>query len=114
MRDSCKVSIVLLLVLINGVFGDNPYRFFTWKITYGDIYPLGVKQQVSFTVFIFFAFLWVFPTKSGDNISSIVIYEMQGILINGQFPGPHIDAVTNDNIIISVFNYLREPFLISW
>lgn len=55
-----------------------------------------------------------FPRKSGDNISSIVIYELQGILINGQFPGPHIDAVTNDNIIISVFNYLREPFLISW
>lgn len=56
--------------------------FFTWKVTYGDIYPLGVKQQ--------------------------------GILINGQFPGPHIDAITNDNLIINVFNYLREPFLISW
>ena len=38
----------------------------------------------------------------------------QGILINGQFPGPQIDAVTNDNLIISVYNYLREPFLISW
>lgn len=61
MRDSCKVSIVLLLVLINGVFGDNPYRFFTWKITYGDIYPLGVKQQV-FLLFLFFTFL-SFPEK---------------------------------------------------
>ena len=38
----------------------------------------------------------------------------QGILINGQFPGPQIDAVTNDNLIINVYNYLREPFLISW
>ncbi|VFQ59013.1 unnamed protein product [Cuscuta campestris] len=65
-----------------GVNGDNPYRFYTWKITYGDIYPLGVKQQ--------------------------------GILINGQFPGPQIDCVTNDNLIISVYNYLNEPFLISW
>lgn len=38
----------------------------------------------------------------------------QGILINGQFPGPPIEAVTNDNLIISVFNALDEPFLISW
>ncbi|XAR53799.1 L-ascorbate oxidase [Bertholletia excelsa] len=73
---------IFALVLVHGVNGENPYRFYTWKITYGDIYPLGVKQQ--------------------------------GILINGQFPGPQIDCVTNDNLIISVYNYLTEPFLISW
>lgn len=39
---------------------------------------------------------------------------VQGILINGQFPGPMIDCVTNDNLIISVYNYLNEPFLLSW
>jgi hypothetical protein len=39
---------------------------------------------------------------------------MQGILINGQFPGPQIESVTNDNLIINVFNSLDEPFLISW
>lgn len=39
---------------------------------------------------------------------------MQGILINGQFPGPQIDSVTNDNLIINVFNSLDEPFLLSW
>ncbi|XP_074589962.1 L-ascorbate oxidase homolog [Curcuma longa] len=72
----------LLLLLASCVVGENPYRFFTWNVTYGDIWPLGVKQQ--------------------------------GILINGQFPGPLIDAVTNDNIIINVFNSLTEPFLISW
>ncbi|KAM7266056.1 hypothetical protein ACFE04_003739 [Oxalis oulophora] len=75
-----------LFLLLNeggvGVYGENPYRILTWKVTYGDIYPLGVKQT--------------------------------GILINGQFPGPTIDAVTNDNLVISVFNYLNEPFLISW
>ena len=43
-----------------------------------------------------------------------MVWILQGILINGQFPGPQIDAVTNDNLIISVYNYLREPFLISW
>ncbi|XP_062188375.1 L-ascorbate oxidase homolog [Phragmites australis] len=64
------------------VAGDDPYRFFTWTVTYGDIYPLGVKQQ--------------------------------GILINNQFPGPQIDAVTNDNLIINVYNKLNEPFLLSW
>ncbi|RCV13194.1 hypothetical protein SETIT_2G328100v2 [Setaria italica] len=64
------------------VAGDDPYRFFTWTVTYGDIYPLGVKQQ--------------------------------GILINNQFPGPQIEAVTNDNLIINVFNKLNEPFLLSW
>ncbi|KAH0984091.1 hypothetical protein GBA52_011268 [Prunus armeniaca] len=39
---------------------------------------------------------------------------MQGILINGQFPGPQIESVTNDNLIINVFNSLDEPFLLSW
>ncbi|CAO1941896.1 unnamed protein product [Urochloa humidicola] len=71
---------VLLMPLLAA--GDDPYRFFTWMVTYGDIYPLGVKQQ--------------------------------GILINNQFPGPQIEAVTNDNLIINVFNKLNEPFLLSW
>ncbi|KAF9621486.1 hypothetical protein IFM89_021790 [Coptis chinensis] len=64
------------------VKAEDPYRFFSWNITYGDIYPLGVRQQ--------------------------------GILINGQFPGPDIHSVTNDNLIINVFNNLPEPFLLSW
>ncbi|KAL1207637.1 L-ascorbate oxidase-like protein [Cardamine amara subsp. amara] len=38
----------------------------------------------------------------------------QGILINGMFPGPDIISVTNENLIINVFNHLDEPFLISW
>ncbi|KAF3970293.1 hypothetical protein CMV_005991 [Castanea mollissima] len=64
------------------VGAEDPYRFFNWNVTYGDIYPLGVRQQ--------------------------------GILINGQFPGPDIHSVTNDNLIINVFNSLDEPFLLSW
>lgn len=39
---------------------------------------------------------------------------LQGILINGQFPGPEIYSVTNDNLIINVHNQLNEPFLLSW
>lgn len=64
------------------VGAEDPYRFFNWNITYGDIYPLGVRQQ--------------------------------GLLINGQFPGPDIHSVTNDNLIINVFNNLNESFLLSW
>ncbi|KAE9620259.1 hypothetical protein Lal_00019755 [Lupinus albus] len=75
-------SILLLVFSIVHVAAEDPYRFFDWNVTYGDIYPLGVKQQ--------------------------------GILINGQFPGPEIYSVTNDNLIINVHNSLPEPFLISW
>ncbi|XP_039164691.1 L-ascorbate oxidase homolog [Eucalyptus grandis] len=73
---------VLVLLLVSCVNGEDPYSFYNWNVTYGDIYPLGVKQQ--------------------------------GILINGQFPGPQIESVTNDNLIINVFNALDEPFLLSW
>ncbi|XP_052189075.1 L-ascorbate oxidase homolog [Diospyros lotus] len=76
------VAAVSSILFIDGVGADDPYRFFTWNVTYGDIYPLGVRQQ--------------------------------GILINGQFPGPDIYSVTNDNIIINVFNSLDEPFLLTW
>lgn len=68
-----------LFAIVNA---EDPYRFFNWNVTYGDIYPLGVRQR--------------------------------GILINGQFPGPDIHSVTNDNLIINVFNSLDEPFLLSW
>ncbi|KAM1015957.1 hypothetical protein ACFX13_046443 [Malus domestica] len=80
-KSACCVILVALLTVIC-TSGEDPYRFYNWNVTYGDIYPLGVKQQ--------------------------------GILINGQFPGPQIESVTNDNLIISVFNSLDEPFLISW
>jgi len=39
---------------------------------------------------------------------------LQVILFSNQFPGPQIEAVTNDNLIINVFNKLNEPFLLSW
>lgn len=43
-----------------------------------------------------------------------IVSWLQGILINGQFPGPDIYSVTNDNLIINVHNSLSEPFLLSW
>lgn len=75
-------NILCFAALFAIVVAEDPYRFFDWNITYGDIFPLGVPQQ--------------------------------GILINGQFPGPDIHSVTNDNLIINVHNSLDVPFLLSW
>ncbi|XP_010686815.1 L-ascorbate oxidase homolog isoform X1 [Beta vulgaris subsp. vulgaris] len=80
--STLKSLFLLLIVLVNHINGESPYRFFTLKVHYGIIYPMGVRQNV--------------------------------IMINGQFPGPQIDCVTNDNLVISVHNYLNEPFLLSW
>ncbi|KAF2324750.1 hypothetical protein GH714_016629 [Hevea brasiliensis] len=80
---SAVCTLLCVAVSLFAIVGaDDPYRFFNWNVTYGDIYPLGVRQR--------------------------------GILINGQFPGPDIHSVTNDNLIINVFNSLDEPFLLSW
>ncbi|KAK2999588.1 hypothetical protein RJ639_023493 [Escallonia herrerae] len=38
----------------------------------------------------------------------------QVILINGQFPGPKLDVVTNNNIVLNLFNKLDQPFLLTW
>ncbi|XP_047159908.1 L-ascorbate oxidase homolog isoform X2 [Vigna umbellata] len=83
-RASVAVLLLSLLAISHFHFSgaEDPYRFFNWNVTYGDIFPLGVRQR--------------------------------GILINGQFPGPDIHSVTNDNLIINVFNSLDEPFLLSW
>ncbi|KAK8580779.1 hypothetical protein V6N12_071031 [Hibiscus sabdariffa] len=83
MRLHLSVALICATVSLFAIArAEDPYRFFTWNVTYGDIFPLGVRQT--------------------------------GILINGQFPGPDIHSVTNDNLIINVFNSLDEPFLISW
>lgn len=54
-------SLFLLVLLVTCVNGDDPYRFFSWNVTYGDIYPLGVKQQVHyFHIFFFLVVLIIF------------------------------------------------------
>ncbi|XP_022845466.1 monocopper oxidase-like protein SKU5 isoform X2 [Olea europaea var. sylvestris] len=39
---------------------------------------------------------------------------MKVITINGMFPGPLINATTNDVVHVNVFNNLDEPLLITW
>ncbi|EYU44358.1 hypothetical protein ABFS82_08G045900 [Erythranthe guttata] len=53
---------------------------------------------------------WV--VEYGD-ISPLDI-KQRGILINGQFPGPTINVITNDNVIVNVENKLDEPLLFTW
>ncbi|KAH6765448.1 SKU5 similar 16 [Perilla frutescens var. hirtella] len=36
------------------------------------------------------------------------------ILVNGQFPGPTVNVVTNDNVIVEVENKLDAPILFTW
>ncbi|KAL1565694.1 L-ascorbate oxidase [Salvia divinorum] len=38
----------------------------------------------------------------------------QGILVNGQFPGPEINSTSNNNIVVNVFNEIDEPLLFTW
>lgn len=62
--------LLLVFMLVSCTRGESPYRFFNWNVTYGDIYPLGVKQQVRnyLFLFIFFpfcvcVFLWIYLMK---------------------------------------------------
>jgi hypothetical protein len=97
------------------VSAEDPYRFYTWNITFGDIYPLGAKQEVRAPLFSLplLSPLRQWPVRIQLH-SCVWVDVMQGILINGQFPGPQIDAVTNDNVVVNVFNNLPAPFLLSW
>ncbi|GJZ89770.1 L-ascorbate oxidase [Tanacetum coccineum] len=82
-----KTILPLLLISILGILScsvvkaEDPYKYYTWTVTYGTASPLGVPQQI--------------------------------ILINGQFPGPRLDVVTNDNIVLNLFNKLDQPFLLT-
>lgn len=45
-RNYWCVVLLLLTFVSESINAEDPYRFFAWNVTYGDIYPLGVKQQV--------------------------------------------------------------------
>lgn len=38
--------ICVILVSVSIVKAEDPYRYFTWTVTYGTASPLGVPQQV--------------------------------------------------------------------
>ncbi|XP_027916972.1 L-ascorbate oxidase homolog [Vigna unguiculata] len=75
-------GVVVALLSVCLVQGEDSYKYYTWTVTYGTLSPLGSPQQV--------------------------------ILINGEFPGPQLDLVTNDNVVLNLVNKLDEPFLLTW
>ncbi|KAK8591995.1 hypothetical protein V6N13_062588 [Hibiscus sabdariffa] len=65
----CVLCLAFAAVLV--VKAESPYRFFNWNITYGDIFPLGFRQQILKAVL-----------DGGHKLPS-----PDGILINGRGPG---------------------------
>lgn len=49
-----------------------------------------------------------------DTTIKPVLANQPVITINGMFPGPLINASTNDDIHINVFNGMDEPILFTW
>ncbi|KAA8539241.1 hypothetical protein F0562_025933 [Nyssa sinensis] len=49
-----------------------------------------------------------------DYTINPISFEQPVITINGMFPGPLINATTNDFVHVNVFNNLDEPLLITW
>ncbi|KAJ6358364.1 hypothetical protein OIU76_000128 [Salix suchowensis] len=59
------------------------------------------------------------PTISYDFKLSYITVSPLGVpqkvlAINGQFPGPLVNATTNNNVIIKVYNDLDEDLLLTW
>ncbi|KAK8678336.1 hypothetical protein V6N13_143840 [Hibiscus sabdariffa] len=45
MRLHLSVALICATVSLFAIArAEDPYRFFTWNVTYGDIFPLGVRQ----------------------------------------------------------------------
>lgn len=36
----------IMTIIVSLVQAEDPYRFFDWRVTYGNIYPLGIPQRV--------------------------------------------------------------------
>ena len=47
--------------------------------------------------------------RGGDQLDVLCLLK-----VNGQFPGPQLDLVTNDNVVLNLVNKLDEPFLLTW
>ncbi|CAA0825797.1 SKU5 similar 14 [Striga hermonthica] len=74
MASRKMMFVAMLLCLSMRALAEDPYLFFEWNVTYGNISPLGIPQQ--------------------------------GILINGQFPGPKINCTSNNNIVVNCMSVL--------
>lgn len=44
----------------------------------------------------------------------MLLSELKVIAVNGKFPGPLINATTNNNVVVNVHNELDEGLLLTW
>jgi hypothetical protein len=82
MKSYCNVSssssslilvlVVTILFFFTSVKCEDPYRFFTWKVTYGDIYPLGIKQQV---------FIYIYVTVIHHSVTTLSFYVIINVIV---------------------------------
>lgn len=52
------------------VNAEDPYRYFTFEVTYGTLAPLGVKQKVSISSLAFFALIVFFFSIQREKLDS--------------------------------------------
>ena len=52
--NSFRAFLSIFSLLFTIVAAEDPYRFFTWNVTFGDIYPLGIRQQVCYLNLLLF------------------------------------------------------------
>lgn len=69
--DLLLVTAAVSVALLCSTAGaDDPYRFFTWNVTYGDIYPLGVRQQVSLGPASLVPLGLTLPSSQSDSVKA--------------------------------------------
>lgn len=119
-RLSLRLLLLLCAVLcVCLVEAEDAYKYYTWTVTYGTRSPLGIPQQVGH-LSTFLILLCIHLANQGIDLNAFLTFCFvfssfwKVILINGEFPGPRLDVVTNDNIILNLVNKLDEPFLLTW
>ncbi|KAJ4829837.1 hypothetical protein Tsubulata_016550 [Turnera subulata] len=113
-----------LLLLLNLLFGGGGlvnFLYFLFKVC---LFPDGISFPLSFSIFSFnkikIRLKKVLEVKRNifyewhvalDATIKPVSTDQPVITINGMFPGPLINATTDDNIHINVINHMDEPIL---
>lgn len=112
-------SLILFYLSSLAVLVDGKSLSYDWTVSFSHRAPLALTKQVlqSFlTSFVLASvmcleFCFTFQYKC----SLFFLFSiMQVIVINDQFPGPLLNATTNDVLNINVHNNLTEPFLMTW
>ncbi|XP_074364841.1 monocopper oxidase-like protein SKS1 [Apium graveolens] len=83
------------------------YGVFPWKSAFMTLLAVFLSGANSADIFL----EWVVDV---DTTINPFTSSQPVITINGMFPGPLINATTNDVVRVNVFNNVDEPLLITW